>query len=86
MISEAIKALKAGEELKNAETWKNVQATAGAVSAVFGAVIMVLGWVGVHLNVTTEELTYIAGGVAGILGVFNGYTTLATSKRVGTTM
>lgn len=83
MISEAIKALQAGEELKNSETWKNLQVTTGAVAAIAGAAFMVLGWVGVDINVTPEQVTAIAGGIAGILGVFNTYTTLATSKRVG---
>lgn len=83
MISELIRALKAGEELKNAETWKNLQATAGACTALAGAAVMVLGWVGIHLQVTAEQYSAIVGGIAGVLGVFNGYATLATSRRVG---
>lgn len=83
MISEAIKVLQAGEELKNSTSWKNLQATTGAVVAIAGAAIMVLKWVGVEINATPDQITAIAGGVAGVLGVFNTYATLATSKRVG---
>lgn len=83
MIRELINALKAGEELKNSETLKNVQATTAALVTIAGAGFMVLGWVGVDLNVTTEQLTAIAGGVATIIGMFNSYSTIATSKRVG---
>lgn len=83
MIGELIRALKAGEELKNAATWKNLQATSSSISAVIGGIFCVLGLVGVHLNVTPEQVIAIAGGIAGILGVFNTYTTIATSKKVG---
>ena len=83
MISELIRALKAGEEVKNAETWKNIQATTSAIIAISGAIFMALGWVGVHLEISPEQLSAIAGGIAGILGVFNTYSTIATSKRVG---
>lgn len=83
MIKELIGALKAGQELKNASTWKNMQATTSAIVAIAGAVFMALGWVGVHIEITTDQVMAIAGGIAGILGVFDTYSTLATSKRVG---
>lgn len=83
MISEAIKALQAGEELKNSAGWKNLQATTGAIISIAGAAFMVLGWVGLDVQITADQTAAIAGGIAGILGVFNTYTTLATSKRVG---
>lgn len=83
MISEAVRALQAGEELKNSSSWKNLQATTGAIVAIAGAALMVLKWVGVDINASPEQITAIAGGVAGVLGVFNTYATLATSKKVG---
>lgn len=83
MISEAINALKAGEELKDASTWKSLQATTAAVSAVIGGVLAVLGLVGFHPQVSPDQLLAIAGGVAGVLGVFHTYTTVATTTRIG---
>ena len=80
MISELIRALKAGEELKNAETWKSVQATSNALLAVAAAAIAGLGIFGVSVPVSNEQLALIVGGIAGLL---NWYTTLATSRRIG---
>ena len=83
MISEMIAALRAGEELKNAETWKNAQATTGDVQTIIGAVLAIAGLVGFKLDIAPEQLALIAGGVAGLLGVYNSYLTRATSKRIG---
>jgi hypothetical protein len=83
MITELIRALRAGEELKNAETWKNAQITTNALVAIATALVAGLSMVGISLPVTNEQLIAIAGGVAAIGGLFNTYTTAATSKRVG---
>ena len=83
MISEAWQALKAGEELKNAETRKNRQATGSAVAAVLGLVVVILPRVGVKIDLSTNDITAIAGGIAAVLGVCSTFLTTATSKRVG---
>jgi hypothetical protein len=82
-LSDLIRALKAGEELENSTTWKNIQATANSSAVVLAAIVAAFKMVGIELHVTPEELTYIASGVAGVLGVFNTYATIATSKKVG---
>ena len=81
MISEMINALRAGQELKNSTKWKNLQATTGLVTALLGAGIMVLGWVGIHPPLSAEQVGALAGGIAAVLGLFNGYTTVATTQR-----
>lgn len=83
MIRELIRALNAGEELRNAATWKNTQATTGAITAILGFVALVLPYIGVKIETTPEQLSAIAGGVAAVVGLFNGYTTIATSAKVG---
>ena len=83
MLGELIGALKAGQELKNVEVWKNTQAATGALVAIGGFAVVILGWVGVKIEITTDQLSAIAGGIATLVGVFNTYTTLASSKRVG---
>lgn len=83
MITELIRALQAGEELKNAATWKNTQAITGAITAVLGFVALVLPYIGVKIETTPDQLSAIAGGIAAVVGLFNGYTTIATSKKVG---
>ena len=83
MISELIRALKAGEELKNKENWKNAQIITGALTSVAGAALMGLRFVGVEVPITDDQIVAIAGGIAAVLGLFNTYTTAATSKSVG---
>lgn len=83
MISELFSALRAGDQLRNSTSWKNVQLTTGAVSALLGAVVVVLPYVGVHFEITQEQILGLAGGIAAVLGMFNSYTTAATSKTVG---
>ena len=83
MISELIRALKAGEELKNKENWKNAQIITGALTSVAGATLMGLRFVGVEIPITDDQIVAIAGGAAAIIGVYNSVTTAATSKSVG---
>lgn len=83
MLREMIRALHAGEELRNAATWKNTQAITGALTAILGFVALVLPYVGVKIETTPEQLSAIAGGIAAVVGLFNGYTTIAASAKVG---
>lgn len=83
MLREMIRALHAGEELRNVATWKNTQAITGALTAILGFVALVLPYVGVKIETTPEQLSAIAGGIAAVVGLFNGYTTVATSAKVG---
>ncbi len=83
ILTDAWKALKAGEELKNAESWKNRQATGSAVAAVLGLVVVILPHIGVKISLSADDLTAIAGGIAAVLGVCSTFLTTATSKRVG---
>lgn len=83
MITELIKALQAGQELKNAATWKNTQSITGAITAILGFVSLVLPYVGVKVEISSDQIIAIAGGVAAVVGVFNSYTTIATSAKVG---
>lgn len=83
MITELLSALNAGQQLSNSAGWKNAQATTNAIAAVMAGVLAVLSLAGIHPLVTSEQLALIGGGIAGILGVLNTYTAIATSKTVG---
>lgn len=80
MFGNLIRALKAGEELQNVTTWKNIQATTNALLAIAAAAFGALSIFGVQIPINNEQLALIAGGFAGILNL---YWTLATSKRIG---
>jgi hypothetical protein len=72
--------LTAGEELANASTWKNRQASANAVLAVLGGA---LAFLPPELAIEQTDLQMVAAGVATLGGVLNAYFTLAADRRVG---
>lgn len=72
--------LTAGEELANAATWKNRQASANAVLAVLGGA---LAFLPEELAVEQTDLQIVAAGVATVGGLLNAYFTLASDRRVG---
>ena len=83
IITDLIGALQAGKQLENSKEWKNAQATTNAIAAILAAVLAILPMVGFNLPVTHEQLVAIASGAAAMLGLYNTYTTVATSKTVG---
>ncbi len=83
MITEMIEALQAGKQLENSAGWKNAQATANAIAAIIAAGVSGLSLFGVHLPITHEQIVTLGSAGAVLLGLFNSYTTAATSKSVG---
>ena len=83
IITDIIKAMQAGQEITNPETWKNAQNTTNAVAAILSLGISLLRLKGVDLYMTDDSLIALAGGVAAILGVVNGIITTISSKKVG---
>lgn len=82
MLTQVIKALYAGYELSNSETWKNRQKAINAISTVLGLMILVLAKFGMRLELSAEDLATISTAVVTIFGAINVYLTVATSKRV----
>lgn len=83
MLTELIKALQAGQELKNSANWKNFQMMTSALAAVGGFGLTIAHYCGLDLEVNNDQILSIAGGVATILGLCNAGITAATSKKVG---
>lgn len=83
MIAEMFRALRAGQELRNKEGWKNAQATTNHVATILAAIASALAIAGVNLNIAPDSLVLIAGGIAGVLGIANSYLTVATTKSIG---
>lgn len=82
-IADFIKALKAGEEIKNPATWKNRQTTTNAIAAIIGVGVAIAKWKGVGLHMSDTDLMTLAGGGAAVLGLANGVMTTISSKKVG---
>lgn len=83
MISELVTVLEKGNELANAETWKNRQMAVGALAALLGAVLAILHALGFGPVVDADTTAAIAGGIVALYGLLNAWLTAATSARVG---
>jgi hypothetical protein len=77
-INAAINALQSGNELKNASTWKTVQAASGPVLIILTALVNVI-----DIPLTGGQLTAISFAVASIGVLINTYLTVATTKTLG---
>lgn len=79
-ILDAIRALRAGNELRNAAAWKNRQNTINALMGIIGIAVAVAQAYGIDLHVGDDVAAGLAGG---IWAAVNLYLTTATSARVG---
>lgn len=78
-IASIFNALKPGESLLHAETWKNVQVATNALAIVLTCVMVFAP----QLGLTADDVQNLAAGIALVGGVVNGYFTIATTKKIG---
>ena len=74
-----VTALQRGKELTNKATWKNAQ----ALMSVFLVILSTIAEFVPDLGMTAQNENAIAYGLVTIVGLFNAYTTVATSITVG---
>ena len=74
---------RAGEELANAETWKNRQVLVNALTVLLSSALAIAAANGHTVNIDQAGIAAIAGTVAALVGVFNGWATVATTERIG---
>jgi hypothetical protein len=77
-VNTAINALKAGQELENAITWKTVQALSGPLLVILGAIVEFS-----NIPLTGGQLTSLSIALATIGVIANSYITIATTKTLG---
>lgn len=77
-IAAIFAALRYGSSLTDPALWKRRQNTINAVVGLLGAIVVLF-----PLEISREDLEMVAGGVAVLLGLLNGYLTTATSDKVG---
>lgn len=82
-LSALFRALRAGEELANADTWKNRQNAANAILALLGALLALAQSFGINLDIPPSDLAVVASGIAIVGGLLNAYLTTSTSARIG---
>ncbi|MBI3146105.1 MAG: hypothetical protein HYZ18_12785 [Pseudogulbenkiania sp.] len=77
-IAAALAALRYGASLTDPALWKQRQTTVNSLVGFFGAVLLLY-----PMEISHEDLERISGGIAVLLGLFNTYTTVATTTKIG---
>lgn len=72
-----LKALRAGERLTHAATWKSTQVAANAIAAILTIGIRYLN---LDIPVSDEEVLSIAGVIVTVVNI---YFTMSTSRKMG---
>jgi len=83
MIVNFFRALQAGHELSNAESWKRAQIRVGLLITFLTAVLSVAKAFGYEVNLSTEEISSIATVIGLIGGLLLSVGTAVSTKRVG---
>ena len=83
LLKQALNALQAGEQLSNSAGWKVKQNIVNSVGVILGFVALLLPYVGVNIEISNEDIIAIAGGIAAVGSMFNGYFTTATTDKIG---
>jgi hypothetical protein len=83
MIGNTITAMRKGRQLANVETWKNRTVAVNAVAALAGAVLGIAHAFGYSVPLDAEQIDALAVVLVTVVGLFNGWSTLATSAKVG---
>ena len=83
ILPEAMKALKAGEELGDKKKWKDVQTTANILGVVLASGAIVLRTYFPEFSLDDDQLIALSAVGANILFLVNGYLTTATTKTKG---
>lgn len=82
-IGNVVTALRSGYALRNSATWKVHQNTVNALVGLLSVGVAIAKANGYDLPVSDEILASIAGGVWGLVSVFNGWATTATTAQIG---
>ena len=77
-LAAALAALRYGSSLTDPAIWKHRQNTLNALIGFLGAAVVFL-----PLEVSSEDLAAIAGGIAVFGGLLNTYLTTATTDKIG---
>lgn len=83
MIGNALTAMQQGRILANAATWKNRTIAVNALGALLAAVLGIARAFGVDLPLDPAQIDAIALVLVTAVGLFNGWSTAATSTTVG---
>lgn len=80
---DVFKAMSVGKELKNKETYKNLQVLTNILSVLVLFGVNLAKFLGYDVPITEELINQLSVSLAGVVFVGNAIITLATSKTVG---
>lgn len=83
MIIDLFRALQAGKELANAATWKKAQLWTSNLTILLGAAVSIAAAAGHPLPLGPEQITTLVSALAVLVGLFNSYVTVASTKKLG---
>ena len=83
MIIDLFRALQAGKELTSATTWKTAQLWMANLTILLSAGGGIAAALGYPIPLSGDQITTLVSAVAVLVGLFNSYTTVATTTRLG---
>ena len=83
VVPAVLSAMKEGEELENAATWKDRAVATNTVVALFGAALGIARAFGYTFAIDDATLAQLAAGVVALVAVANSVLHVVTDKRVG---
>lgn len=83
IVDSFFQALKSGNELASAETWKKSQQLVNAVSSLLASLVVISSEFGYRVPLDQEQIGALAGAVLPAVIVFNWIATAVSSKRSG---
>ena len=82
-IQAGLVVLQKGQMLSNPSTWKSRTVVLNTVAAIMTAGVAGAKALGYDIPLSDEELNQLALGVIVVLGMFNSWTTTATTDKIG---
>lgn len=76
-------AFEEGEEVENAESWKNRAFAAQSVASVLGAGVAIAGACGYRIDLSADQVATVAGGLVTLVGAVSAVINVVTTKRIG---
>lgn len=83
LIGDIVDVFRKGKSVANPELWKNLGATSAALAGLASSALAVAAAFGYRIDLDGAAVEAIAGGIAGVLFLFNGGVHLASSEKVG---
>ena len=83
IIIDLLKAVQAGEELKDSHIWANAASLTAALSTILAGGISVAKFLGYDLPITDADIVKICGSSATIIGTCITVISVATNKHAG---